>query len=202
MSQTSSTSTADPKERILDAAARRVSAVGVTRTTLTDVAKAAQLSRMTIYRNYPSIEAVLQDLMTREFNGVVTDSIAGAGEDAPVTRAVIVERTIESLDNLSAHPLFLRILEADPELLLPYITERPGRFQQHAQSVLASALEAGIAAGEIRRDDPERLASSMILAMRGFALTDKSSWSRKRRRAMLGDVARMFDAMLAPEAGR
>jgi AcrR family transcriptional regulator len=196
MSLSSTESRPATEQQILDAAARRVEAVGLTRTTLTDVAKAAGLSRMTIYRRYGSVEEIMQDLMTREFNALV---LTLPHELAAVTRGQIVEQIVTTADALSSHPLFLRILAADPQLLLPYVTVRDGQFQRHAAEVLTSVLKAAIAAGEVRNDDPERLAASILLALRGFTLTDKSNWSGPRRRRMLDDISRMLDALLAPE---
>ena len=51
---------------VLDAAREVVLAVGVRRTTLTEVARRAGLSRMTIYRRWPDVRALVADLMTRE----------------------------------------------------------------------------------------------------------------------------------------
>jgi AcrR family transcriptional regulator len=191
-------------EKILDAAKKCVLNVGLSRTTLTDVAKTAGLSRMTVYRSYPSVEAILQDLMTREFNGVVGESIEFDFQEGEftITRAQLVESIVTALEGLTSHPLFARILSTDPELLLPYITERPGRFQQNAEDVLATGIGVGIAGGEIRDDDPRRLAASMMLATRGYALIDKSGWSRPHRARMLEDLRTMFDLLLAPEGQR
>ena len=57
--------------RILDAAYSQVMAVGFSRTTLTDVAERAGLSRMTVYRRFPDVTSVLQGLMWREFSWIV-----------------------------------------------------------------------------------------------------------------------------------
>lgn len=185
------------RQRILDGAYRQVLAVGVGRATLTDIAKAAGVSRMTVYRHYSGGEEILQDLMTREFNALIGTGVQAHGAAPEATRAGIVEAAVQSLEALSSHPLFMRILVADAELLLPYVTQRPGRFQQHAADLLA----IGIAAAEdVRDDDPRRLAESMLLTMRGYALADKSAWSRARRRGVLADLARMLDALLAPES--
>ena len=58
-------------DRLLDAARECVLAVGVRRTTVTDVARRAGVSRMTLYRRYPDLEAVLAALMTREFGRLI-----------------------------------------------------------------------------------------------------------------------------------
>lgn len=190
----------ETRERILDAAFKQVLAVGVSRTTLTDVAKAAGLSRMTIYRHYESIERVLQDLMTREFNQITDSLVTDLPERlATATRAELVQSMIDALDSLTLHPLFLRLLATDPDLLLPYITERPGRFQAHAQQLLEAVLTLAIEQGEVTEDDPARLANSILLALRGYAFVDKSSWTGRERARTLADLATMLDGLLAPK---
>src|SRR5580704_3193435 len=55
---------------ILDAAGECVLAYGVRRTSLSDVARRAGVSRPTVYRRWPDRRALVADLMTREFGGV------------------------------------------------------------------------------------------------------------------------------------
>ena len=54
-------------DALLDAAQACVLAVGVRRTTMTDVARRAGVSRMTLYRRFPDVTSLMQALMTREF---------------------------------------------------------------------------------------------------------------------------------------
>src|SRR3954466_3867738 len=76
---------ADSADLALDAARDCILAVGWSRTTLTEVARRAGVSRMTIYRRWPDMRALLGDLMTREWSGLVrTDD---TGRDA-LTRVV------------------------------------------------------------------------------------------------------------------
>src|SRR5689334_17058960 len=71
------TRAADP---VLDAARACVLAVGVRRTTFSDVARRAGVSRMTLYRRYPDLEALLSALMTYEFGAIVAAARGAAGE--------------------------------------------------------------------------------------------------------------------------
>ena len=62
---------ADPRDAYLDAARACILDVGWRRTTLTEVARRAGVSRMTIYRAWADMPTLLGDLMTREWAGVV-----------------------------------------------------------------------------------------------------------------------------------
>jgi AcrR family transcriptional regulator len=181
---------------ILDAAHAQVMAVGVRRTTLTDIASRAGVSRMTVYRRYPDVRTVLQALMTREFGQLIERSQL---EPDPSTngRERVVHLAVHGAELLAAHPLFVRLLDVDPELLLPYVTERVGAFQRLVIDNLAAHLEFAIAEGTVRPGEPRRLASAMELAMRGYVLSAHSD-APEDERAHREDLQRMLNAFLTP----
>ena len=73
---------------MLEAARACVLAVGVRRTTFSDVARRAGVSRMTLYRRFPDLETLLSTLMTWEFGRVVADARAVAADGTCRERAV------------------------------------------------------------------------------------------------------------------
>jgi AcrR family transcriptional regulator len=182
---------------ILDAARAQVMAVGVRRTTLTDIAARAGVSRMTVYRRYPDVHTVLQALMTREFVALIEQAAREADEQAGDGRERVVRTAVHGAELLAAHPLFLRLLDVDPELLLPYITERVGRFQALVIDDLAGRLAVAMDEGSVRRADPQRMASAMELAMRGYVLSAHSD-APEAERAHREDLSRMLNAFLMP----
>src|SRR5689334_12226262 len=126
---------------MLEAAKACVLAVGVRRTTFSDVARRAGVSRMTLYRRFPDLETLLATLMTWEFVQVVEE--AGARGAAGSCRADAVAMVTTPAPRLHEDPLFDRLLDVDPELLLPYVTVRLGGMQRMAVAGLAAELEAG-----------------------------------------------------------
>ena len=64
----------------LDAARACILDVGWRRTTLTEVAKRAGVSRMTIYRAWPDMGSLLGDLMTREWVGIAAATQVAAAD--------------------------------------------------------------------------------------------------------------------------
>lgn len=176
---------------VLDAAQASVLAVGVRRTTMTDVAKRAGVSRMTLYRRFPDVTSILQELMTREFGGVVAAAQAASG---PTARERIVGGTVEGADRLSAHPLFQRLLDVDPELLLPYFTMRVGAFQTMARAALADRIREGQADGSVRDGDADLMAGTLELAVRGYVFSARADDAGRSG----SELARMIDGWLAP----
>jgi AcrR family transcriptional regulator len=161
----------DDDDGVLDAARACVLDVGFRRTTLTDVARRAGMSRMTLYRRYPDLEAVLAALMTREFGRLVSQAgeVAAAPRGRATTRGRVVTMVVHGARSLAEDPLFARLLDIDPELLLPYVTRRLGGMQRIAVAAGAAALAD--ADGSVRSDaSPEVLSAGVELIARGFVL--------------------------------
>jgi AcrR family transcriptional regulator len=151
-----------PQDGYLDAARACILDVGWRRTTLTEVARRAGVSRMTIYRTWPDMGRLLGDLMTREWAGIVT-----AGDPD----GDIADRVIGTVRALRDNELFVRIVELDPELLLPYLLHRRGRSQDLILDLIEDAVRAGQADGTIRAGHPAVIARSLVLAAHGFVLS-------------------------------
>jgi AcrR family transcriptional regulator len=157
-------------ETFLDAAREAILAVGWSRTTLTDIARRAGVSRMTLYRRWPDTRTLLADLMTREWSSVVTRAAAEAAS-RPAGREQVTAAVVGTVRALRADPLVRRIVEVDPEVLLPYLLERRGRSQEHVAAATADLVRAGQQDGSVRPGDPTTMARSLVLAAHGFLLS-------------------------------
>ena len=157
------------KDAVLDATRDCVLAVGVRRTTLTDVARRAGVSRMTIYRRWPDVQTLVADLMTREWAGVVA-RVTPPDDGSPV-RPQAVNALVTGVAALRAHPLFHKIMEVDPEVLLPYILERRGTSQEAMLRAFEATLRAGHRDGSVRKSHPARQARSVLLVLQSFAMS-------------------------------
>ena len=155
-----------PRDGYLDAARECILDVGWRRTTLTEVARRAGVSRMTIYRAWADMPTLLGDLMTREWGEVVAAQPA-VGSSA----AEIADGLVSTVRSLRENELFVRIVELDPELLLPYLLARRGRSQEAILALLAERLRTGQAAGTVRAGDADTLARGLLLAAHGFVLS-------------------------------
>jgi AcrR family transcriptional regulator len=154
-----------PDDTLLDAARECILAVGWRRTTLTEVARRAGVSRMTLYRRWPDMQTLLADLMTREWGGLALPP----GDGSPLDR--VASGVTTTVTALRGNELFAKILHVDPELLLPYLLDRRGRTQDALLAVLTEEVAAGQREGAVRDGDPALLARSVLLASYGFALS-------------------------------
>jgi AcrR family transcriptional regulator len=192
------TETTGEPDQILDAARATVLDFGLRRTTVSEVARRAGLSRMTVYRRYPDGAALMRALMTREFGALLARARVET-MSAPTARARLVAAAVRTVRTLMTHPLLLRLLELEPELLLPYLTERVGRFQQLAREAVREAIVDGQADGSVRPGDPRALAATCELATRGLVLSARAPSTRERTVA-LAELELMLDAYLRPRA--
>src|SRR5690349_21210083 len=122
----------EPRDAYLDAARACILDVGWRRTTLTEVARRAGVSRMTIYRTWSDMQELLGDLMTREWGELVasTQPTMGYDDETAPAPGQIADGVLRAVAVLRDNELFVRIVELDPELILPYLLARRGRSQE------------------------------------------------------------------------
>src|ERR1700712_5401419 len=142
----------------LDAARDAILAVGGSRTTLTAIARRAGVSRMTLYRRWPDTQTLLADLMTREWGRVAGPAI---DQDEADTLDRIVHGIVATVQALRGNALLRRIVDVDPEVLLPYLLDRRGRSQQYVADATAALVEEGQRDGSVRTGDPTTLAPAL-----------------------------------------
>src|SRR5437660_11325427 len=96
-------------DALLDATRASVLAVGVRRTTLTDVARRAGVSRMTLYRLVPDVTTLILEVMSREFASLIAAAEASARRRR-TARARIAATTAALVRLLHDGPVFRRVV--------------------------------------------------------------------------------------------
>lgn len=184
----------------LDAARECVMAVGVRRTTFSDVARRAGISRMTLYGRHPDLQSILAALMTRELGSIIDNALAGAAA-LPTARERLVNALVDAVQTLSTDPLLLRILEVDPELLLPYATDRIGKIQQAVLAALERYIHEGHEDGSIRAGEVPAMIACIELSTRGFIFSARATERACPPALAIGELRTMIDAYLTPPTG-
>lgn len=129
----------DTRTRILDAAITAMSRSGLARLSLEDVAREAAVSRQTLYRYFGSRDALISATVLREEEAFIAAMVRASKrhtEFRPALEAAIAQ----ALRSARAHPLLDRLLDAEPEALLPFLTMGKGPVLSAAQPVVRELL--------------------------------------------------------------
>jgi AcrR family transcriptional regulator len=129
----------DTTERILHAAVDQLTNFGVRRTTMDDVARRAGVSRVTVYRRFDTKNHLVQAVVLREtqlFFGRLEAAISQF--DDPSER--LAEGFAFALHYLRHHSLVNRLMEIEPEAMLPYLTIDGGSLVSAARTYLGMQM--------------------------------------------------------------
>jgi AcrR family transcriptional regulator len=110
--------------RIVDGALGCLARQGIAKTTVDDIARAAGLSRATVYRTFPKgkegiLSAVVETEVARLFS-----SLAVSMGEASDLEDVLVAGMVESARRLRSHEALAFLLAHEPGAVLPYLTFR------------------------------------------------------------------------------
>jgi AcrR family transcriptional regulator len=184
------------EDAVLDATRDCVLAYGVRRTTVSDVARRAGVSRMSIYRRWPDVRSLVADLMSREWHRVLVDTAAQQRRGA--VRRRTVAQMVAVAAALRAHPLLRKIREVDPEVLLPYLLDRRGASQDEMLAFVEEAVRAGQRDGSIRRGDARRMARAALLTAQSFVLSSALLADAYSETDLGTELTALLDRYLAP----
>ena len=178
----------DTQTALLDAALHEVLAHGIRRTSASDIARRAGVSRQTLYRYWPDVQALLAALVTRELFEVVAQGAPAGSLDQ------LADGLVGTADRIRTLPLLDRLRSTDPELFARYILQRLGTSQRGMHRELAARIAAGQEKRIVRAGDPDALAAMVLLlaqsAVQSAPLVAEwlpdDAWRRELRAAVVG----------------
>lgn len=151
---------------------------------------------MTLYRLVPDVEVLLLEVLTREFGALLAATEAAVARRRTV-RARLVAMSVAMARRLPEEPLFRRVLDVDPELLLPYLTDRLGATQRLALGHLRRIITEGHADGSVRRGDPDTMALALLLLVTPWVVS-AGLLDDHGRDASLRELQRGLEGWLRP----
>ena len=187
------------RERILEATYECVARYGLAKTTVDDAARAAGLSRATVYRHFPGgkdqlVAEVIGWEATRFF-GRLADAVSGADTFPRLLEHALLFAHRAILE----HEVLQKILQTEPDRLLPTLTVESWRLRDLVvaflvPSIPARALRPGMTP-ERAADYVARMLLSFISAPGRWDLSDPVQVRELVRTELLAGV-------LSPEALR
>ena len=187
--------------QILTAARACVLAVGVHETTFNDVARRAGVSRMTLYRRYSDVGSLISELLGREFARILREHTQPAPDGPPDPRSArqrLVETVVAICEAFQEDPLMTQVLDAEPEILMPYLFNKWGSTQQIAIDLLAHRLNAGHQDGSIREGSVAVQAHAIVLTVQSFIVSATASGPVPPDR-LRHELGLILDGYLRPE---
>ena len=127
----------ETRDRLVDAAFQAVERFGLSRFTMDDVARLAGVSRQSVYRYFDSKDALIVALVAREEETFLHGVREAHGRHEALEDA-LREGILFCLRTAREHPLLDRLLESEPDALLPFLTTRGGAVIGRARSVIES----------------------------------------------------------------
>lgn len=141
---TSRRSTASPAQQeaaILKAAAEEVGLVGVGRASIDVIARQAGVSRSTLYRRFPTRDALITELGRRAFDNAMVQLRTVAVDSGPRDAAVATFRA--GLRLLTTDPVVRKLLRLDAGVpMMAGVYQEVEAFLGSASSAMAKALRA------------------------------------------------------------
>jgi AcrR family transcriptional regulator len=184
---TAATSEADA---VLDAAAACYVRLGVARTTATDVAKAAGISRATLYRRYGSHEAIFLAVLTRESEAMARDAADHlASVDDPAQR--IVEGMLFSIAEVRRRPVHAALFTSDDAAWAANRAVRTTALRRIAEDAIRPAID-GAAGSRLSARDTDDLVDWILRLLVSFAAVPGPSGAGP------DDVRRQLATLLVP----
>lgn len=193
----------DARTRILAATVTCLGRYGIAKTTVDDAAREAGVARATVYRQFPDGK---DQLITEAITWAVAQfftELAQAVDDAP-DFATLLERALAHAHRaVDEHEVLQKVLETEPERLLPQLTQSAPMMQlairgYFAEKLAHEQLRPGVDI-EQAADWLARMGLSFILAGGRWDLTDPAAIRRLVRDELL--VSILVDPPLVGDRG-
>ncbi|MGY0489765.1 TetR/AcrR family transcriptional regulator [Streptomyces sp. WG-D5] len=154
--------------RLLDAAYEQFCRMGIKRSTMADVARIAGVSRITVYRRFATKEALVEQVVRREFRRYFDQFTAEIrGADTVAERVVV--GFVGSLRAIRHNRLIGGLMEVEPDTVVPSLTADGGRTQYVVQQFVAARLRQEQRAGHVAEEvDVDVVAEMMVRVCTSF----------------------------------
>lgn len=130
----------DVRRRILAATVVCLGRFGIAKTTVDDAAREAGMARATVYRHFPAgREQLIGESITWTVGQFFTE-LAQAVDGAPDFATLLEQALMHGHRAVAEHAVLQKVLETEPERLLPQLTQSAPQVQAVLSGYLAERL--------------------------------------------------------------
>jgi AcrR family transcriptional regulator len=179
------------RARVLDAAYEQFCRMGIQRSTMEDVARRAGVSRITVYRRFATKDALVQQVVRREFRRYFDRFLVDIRQAGTAADRVVLG-FVSSLKAIRRNPLIGGLITAEPDLLVPSMTTDGGRTLATVRRFVAGQLRHEQRAGNVPGDLDTDLVAEMMVRISASFLAIPSHLIDLDDDEQLAEVARRF----------
>ena len=145
---------------VLDAAVECLARHGISKTTLSDIAREMGVAPSTVYRKVGSVDNVTMLVFAREaqrfLRRIPATFTAATGPTAVTTLMA------DAITTLADHPVAAKVLRDEGDWMGRMLTRQLDHLLAQGVEITTPLLAAAMAAGLVRKQDPELLAHWML----------------------------------------
>jgi AcrR family transcriptional regulator len=145
---------------VLDAAVECLARHGISKTTLSDIAREMGVAPSTVYRKVGSVDNVALLVFAREAQRFL-DRVPAVMSDATGPQAVTA-MLADAVHTLATHPVAAKVLRDEGDWMGRMVTRRLDALLAEGVAMTAPMLSLAMASGMIRTQDPEMLAHWLL----------------------------------------
>jgi len=185
-------------ERILDAARGQLVQFGLRRTSLEEIARAAEVGRATLFRRFPNRDALMSALASREAQRCIA-SVDAQVSSIDARREFLVAGALAVIREITSNALLQRLLQTDPEEMLPLLAGRGAPILAMGRAYIAVQLERLIDQGGVMSSDSQAIAEVLARLVLSLALNPETVLPLADEDALEALVGRTLAQLLLPE---
>lgn len=155
---------------ILDAALEQFQLAGLRRSSMEDIARRADVGRVTLYRRFGNKENLVNAVLLREVQTLLSTARASIDAAETIEQRIAVG-LVTVMRQIRQHPLLTRLLAIEPEYVLPHLSTRAEPVMRVGIHFIADLIREAQLANLIARYDPAPLAEALARLAHSVLLT-------------------------------
>ena len=157
------------KESILNASKHLFSQFGLRKTSIGDIAREARVAKGTIYKYFPSKEAIFREVVQIEsegFVGEMREAVRSSNGVGAKMRAFLITKVTKIREAVN----FYRVTREMASELWPHVEGAREHYLAREKDIISEILSEGVERGEISVSSIDLASSAIVMSLKGLEL--------------------------------